>query len=206
MLIPAKSLPEAKSRLSGSTTDAAAHERLVLAIRADTVAAARAADGVDRIVVVLDRDGHPAQQRDLVFVQTQPGLNPALTEADAYAAARWPQDGVAALVGDLPALRAEELADALRQAAGFARAFVADTSGAGTTLLTALPGHRLAPAFGTGSAARHAAGATLLTGRSGLRQDVDTETDLAEALRLGVGPHTRAIAAPATRRVHIGQE
>jgi 2-phospho-L-lactate/phosphoenolpyruvate guanylyltransferase len=191
VLIPAKSLPEAKSRLIGATADPAAHARLVLAIRADTVAAAQAAESVARVVIVTDRPtaagAHP------VVVQSRPGLNAALREGEAYAARHWPADGVAALVGDLPALRPAELADALALAAGHARAYVPDAPGTGTTLLTALAGQKLRPAFGPGSAAGHARAATALTAGPGLRSDVDTADDLRAAVELGVGPATRTV-------------
>ena len=188
VLIPAKALPEAKTRLAGASADATAHRELVEAIRADTASAARAAANVARVVLVTD---HPADVPDpLIFVQRAPGLNAALTEAAADAAARWPADGVAALVGDLPALRAVELSAALDAAAQHARAFVADAPGSGTTMLTALPGHALTPQFGAGSAARHGRLAAPLPARPGLRQDVDTAADLDAALELGVGAAT----------------
>jgi 2-phospho-L-lactate guanylyltransferase len=100
---------------------------------------------------------------------------------------------VAALAADLPALRPEELAGALRAAAGSAGpGFVPDHAGTGTTLLAAPGGARLVPRFGPGSAARHAAsGARRLTGAwPSLRQDVDTAADLAAAGRLGLGRYT----------------
>ncbi len=193
VLIPAKSLPEAKSRLLGATADPDAHARLVRAIRADTIAAARAAAGVARVMIVSDRPV-PAGQ-DLVFVQSKPGLNAALGEGAAHASSRWPGDGIAALVADLPALRAEELADALAQAAGHPRAFVADAQGTGTTLLTAVAGELLAPQFGAGSAERHAASAAHLSAGIGLRSDVDTAADLAAVLAAGIGAATRAVLA-----------
>ncbi len=189
VLIPAKSLPEAKSRLLGATADRAAHARLVLAIRADTIAAAEAAAGVGRVVIVTDRPAaagsHP------VFVQSQPGLNSALRESAQYAAEHWRGDGVAALVGDLPALRAQELADALALAAAHQRSYVPDAHDTGTTLLTALAPRALQPAFGAGSAARHDAAAVRLPAGLGLRIDVDTAADLDAALAVGVGPATR---------------
>jgi 2-phospho-L-lactate/phosphoenolpyruvate guanylyltransferase len=189
VLIPAKSLPEAKSRLLGATADRAAHARLVLAIRADTIAAADAAAGVGRVVIVTDRPtaagNHP------VVVQSQPGLNPALRDGAHYAAQHWRGDGVAALVGDLPALQPHELAEALALAAEHPRGYVPDAQGTGTTLLTALAPHPLQPAFGAGSAARHDTAAVRLTAGPGLRIDVDTAADLDAALALGVGPATR---------------
>lgn len=197
MLIPTKALPGAKTRLAAVSADPAAHRRLVAAIRQDTVAAARAADGVARVVVVTDR-GVPG---DTTFVQRTPGLNPALEEAAAAATARWPDDGVVALVGDLPALTPAELADALRAAASHPRSFVADHAGTGTTLLAALPGVALSPTFGPGSAARHAAVAVALNAGPGLRHDVDTADDLRAAAAVGLGAATAAergseLAAP----------
>ncbi|MGW1453349.1 2-phospho-L-lactate guanylyltransferase, partial [Micromonospora sp. NPDC002411] len=71
--------------------------------------------------------------------------------------------------------------------------------GSGTVLLTAPPGVPLDPRFGVGSAVAHAAsGALPLTGDwPSLRRDVDTPTDLATAIRLGLGPHTAALVAAA---------
>ena len=190
VVIPVKGLPAAKSRLLPASVDAAAHRRLVEAIRADTVAAARNADPVARVVLVSDRaDGsaHPE-----MLVQTRPGLNAALEEAAAQARRSWPADGIAALVGDLPALRPEELAAALVAAADYPRAHVPDAAGTGTTLLTARPGIALRPAFGPGSAARHGHDSVAIAGRPGLRRDVDTAADLVEAGELGLGLATSA--------------
>ena len=189
-MIPTKSLPEAKSRLLAASGDAAAHARLVLAIRSDTVAAARTAPGVARIIIVTDRPVPPCP--DPVLVQTRPGLNSALREGAAYAAKRWPAEGVAALDGDLPALRPEDLGAALAGAASYQRAYVPDTRGTGTTLLTAVPHQPLEPAFGAGSAARHGATAVTLCAGDSRRADVDTAADLQAALALGVGPATTA--------------
>lgn len=206
VIIPVKSLPQAKTRLASSLTDAALHETLVRAIRADTIAAAQDADGVARILVVLDTvdaldgatDAHlheDVPQTCELMVQVEPGLNASLREAADHAAARWPGDGIAALVGDLPALQPHELGSALAAAASTPTAFVADADGVGTTLLTALPGAAFAPEFGAESAVRHARVAAPVAAAPGLRQDVDTEADLRRAVDLGVGPRTRAAAA-----------
>ncbi|HEY3630248.1 MAG TPA: 2-phospho-L-lactate guanylyltransferase [Jatrophihabitantaceae bacterium] len=198
VLVPVKALPAAKSRLSGFSADAAAHARLVDAIRGDTLGAARAAAGVTRVVRIGDAQGVEHE-----LLQQRPGLNAALAEGARHAAAQWPGDGVAALVGDLPALTAVELAAALTAAAEHPTAFVADADGTGTTLLTATPPATLEPRFGPGSAARHGADAAALVGGAGLRQDVDTPDDLRAALLLGVGPRTLAVlAARQTSVVH----
>lgn len=189
VLIPAKSLPEAKSRLAGASADADDHARLVQAIRDDTSSAARSAANVSRVVLIVDRGG---DEGDGVLVQSAPGLNAALREGAAYAAAVWPHDGVAALVGDLPALRPDELAAALEAAVDHPRAYVTDAAGSGTTLLTALPGLELRPEFGADSATRHARSAHALDAGPGLRHDVDTHADLLAAAQHGLGAHTAA--------------
>jgi 2-phospho-L-lactate guanylyltransferase len=198
VVLPAKALPAAKSRLLPATADPATHRDLVLAMRADTVAAVRAATGVARVLVVVDRPGPTPEGVD-VLVQRRPGLNAALTEAAAHAAAAWPDDGVAAVVGDLPALEPAELAAALAGAAGHPRAFVPDAAGTGTTMLAARPGTALAPSFGSGSAARHRDVAVELAAGPGLRHDVDTGADLLAAAVPGagvvLGPRTAAVLA-----------
>ena len=127
-------------------------------------------------------------------------LNAALRHGAAVAARRWPGTGLAALTADLPAMSPAELATALRAAgsAPGAATFVPDAAGVGTTLYAVPPGGEFLPLFGGASRARHAAaGATELglAGVKGLRRDVDTPDDLREALALGVGPFTRAVAA-----------
>jgi 2-phospho-L-lactate guanylyltransferase len=194
VLIPVRSVGPAKTRLAPASPDAAAHDRLVAAIRADTIAAALATPDVARVVRVLDGPD-AVEDGTLTHVQQAPGLNAALAEAGVMAAARWPEDGVAALVGDLPALRPAELQAALTRASAYATTFVPDAEGTGTTLLTALPGVALSPGFGMGSAARHGDRALPLHAGPGLRRDVDTAADLAEAVRLRVGPATAAVVS-----------
>lgn len=182
VIVPLKVLPNAKSRLAVSLT-AAEHLALVEAIRADTLAAARV---VARVLVVADA---PSPDADLV--QVSPGLNGALRDGAAHARTHWPEDGVAALVGDLPALRPDELAAVLHAPA--TRGFVPDAAGTGTTLLLAAPGAHFEPHYGIGSAAAHARDAERLDAGPGLRCDVDTLADLDAARALGLGPATAAV-------------
>jgi 2-phospho-L-lactate guanylyltransferase len=201
LVVPAKRLAVAKTRLRPVTSDrpapAAAHADLVLALLADTVAAALSCPAVRTVLVVTDDPSARRLVRRLgaatVADEPDDGLNPALVHGAASL------DGpVGALSSDLPALRPEELAAALAAAGaalpGAPRAFVADAGGRGTTLLTATAGVPLGPRFGRESATAHAAaGAVRLDGDwPGLRRDVDTAEDLRTALRLGTGPHTAA--------------
>jgi 2-phospho-L-lactate guanylyltransferase len=196
VVVPVKAAPAAKSRLRAATGSARAHAELTAAIRTDTLAAASAAASVGQVLIVTDRRQAPRAAgpgASHLLVQHSPGLNAALAEAAGYAARRWPQDGIALLVGDLPALRAADLDAALAEAAGHRLAFVADADGLGTTLLTAKPGVLPRPQFGAGSAARHAQSATALDAAPGLRRDVDTDADLLAAVALGIGPATATV-------------
>lgn len=197
LLVPIKALPAAKSRLASTLGDdlpTGLHVALVEAMRADVLAAARATPQVARVVVVADDDhAYPA---DRTIRQRRPGLNGALSDGADYAAGHWPADGVAALVGDLPALRPAELGAALDAAAGHPAAFVPDADGTGTTLLTAAPRCVLRPEFGVGSAARHRLHAVALADAGpGLRRDVDTADDLDAAVALGAGAASSAVLA-----------
>jgi 2-phospho-L-lactate/phosphoenolpyruvate guanylyltransferase len=199
VVIPVKVLALAKSRLG--QLDAADRTALALAMAADTVAAAVACPLVGAVVVVSDDPAVAAEVAPLgaVAVADTPGagLNRALIAGAEHATARWPGHGLAALLADLPALSAGELSRALSAAALVPNAFVADAAGSGTTLYTARPGSAFSPRFGPRSRALHRnGGATELNppGIAGLRQDVDTVSDLREAAAIRLGRRTRALA------------
>jgi 2-phospho-L-lactate guanylyltransferase len=220
VIVPIKRLEVAKSRLRDGMSDAD-HEALVLAMALDTVAAALASPVVGRLVVVtadpVPGDAAVVLGAELIADVPDAGLNPALAYAAALVrrtGATASQPGVAALAADLPALRTDELTDALRRSEdvatarrprghGGGRSFVADADGAGTVLLAAPAAVLLEPSFGAGSAAAHeASGAVPLVGAwPSLRRDVDTTADLTAALLLGVGPRT-ASAAYALHQAH----
>lgn len=203
VVVPAKRLDVAKTRLrpltAGRDDAGAAHRDLVLALLADTVAAAVACPAVATVVVVTDEPAAADVVRELgartVPDEPDRGLNPALE----HGARSAPGTAVAALSSDLPALRPGELAAALEAATGLERGFVPDAQGTGTTLLTAV-GTDLRPAFGPDSAEAHRTGGAVALAGSwpGLVRDVDTEADLRAALRLGAGPRTTALVADLT--------
>lgn len=192
VVVPVKELPVAKTRL-----DVPGREDLALAMACDVVAAALACEAVDGVVAVTN-DARAAAALAPLGARVVPdipdaGLNPALLDGARHARSLWPGHGVAALASDVPCVRPGELAGALREAAAYATAVHADARGDGTTLLTARPGARLQPRYGAASRAAHvAAGAHPLALRPSLARDVDTAADLEEAVRLGVGPATRA--------------
>ncbi|MCX4996133.1 2-phospho-L-lactate guanylyltransferase [Streptomyces longwoodensis] len=201
LVIPLKPLARAKSRLADTASEGL-RPGLALAFAQDTVGAALASPAVRDVVVVTD-DALAGRELAALGARIVPdapraGLNAALAYAAGAARAVDPRCALAAVNADLPALRPHELARVLDAAAEFPRAFLADAAGIGTTVLTAVPGRELLPAFGVDSRARHRASGARELGLPGVvsvRQDVDTGEDLRAALALGVGPRTAAAAA-----------
>lgn len=194
VVLPLKGGPRAKSRLGA---DAA----LASAIAFDCLDAVLDAWTPTRVVVVTSdpRTGGLARLSGATVVpESSPGAGLVPAIADGVAAAA--QGPVAVLLGDLPALRPEDLDEALALAAaaltGAEEVFVPDADGTGTVLLAAARAAALTPAFGAASAAAHEAlGALRLEpALPRLRRDVDTAADLAEAIALGCGPRTAALA------------
>lgn len=192
VVVPVKGTPGAKSRLGGDDTDRAA---LARAIALDTVAAVVAADGVAHVIVVTS-SGLAGELRALgadVVADPGGGLAAAIGHGLSVAGTGSP---VAVLLGDLPGLQPFELAGALADAAGRARAMVPDADGVGTVLVTAGIGVAHRTAFGGASRVAHleAGYAELVVAAdSGLRRDVDTREQLA-ALGTRIGPRTAALS------------
>ncbi|GAB4000421.1 2-phospho-L-lactate guanylyltransferase [Nocardioides marmoraquaticus] len=200
LLVPVKRLDRAKSRLGGDPADRGA---LALAFARDAIAAARGCSAVARLYVVTDGPGDPGAREstwdgaELLPDAGDGDLNAALRHAERTVRLQHPDLGVAAMCADLPSLVTTDLDSALDPTLAGAlgrRWFVQDADGTGTTLLAAAAGTDLDPRFGAGSSARHeASGARPLRAEvPTLRRDVDTTDALAEAVRLGVGPRTRA--------------
>ncbi|MGI8577219.1 MAG: 2-phospho-L-lactate guanylyltransferase [Nocardioidaceae bacterium] len=195
VIVPVKQTTIAKSRLTRLSS--ADRGQLALAFALDTVTAALSCPWVRRVVVVTSDPAAGAfTEAGAVVLRDEPeaGLNAALTYA-ASAIRRSTADAcLAAVSGDLPAVDPQSFS-CVFAAASAPRWFVADISGSGTTLLAANGLSPLLPAFGPNSRARHQSGGARESSQPGLdrlRRDVDTEGDLLEAVRLGVGHHTSA--------------
>ncbi|MDZ8200964.1 2-phospho-L-lactate guanylyltransferase [Microbacterium sp. SSW1-59] len=193
VVIPVKPARRGKSRLASG----APREGLARAIALDTIAAAAACPAVAQVFVVTDDAGLPLAAADIpglrfVAEEGARGLDAAIALGMAAAGTDAHR---AALLGDLPALRPDDLAAALDAATAPSRAVVADAEGSGSTLVTATAGVAWTSAFGDGSFTRHLALGCVdleIPRGSTLRRDVDTPDQLAEAADLGLGPRTSA--------------
>lgn len=195
VVVPVKAAPRGKSRLAVDGVDRVA---LARAIALDTIAAAASCSAVSQVIVVTDEATLPLHTADIAGLRFVPegearGLNAAIAAGMQAAGEGMPR---AALLGDVPSLRGEDLAVALHAAAAVDRGVVADAEGTGSTLVTARAGLAWESAFGEGSFAAHRAlGCEVLEvpGDSTLRRDVDTAEQLREARGIGLGARTAAV-------------
>jgi 2-phospho-L-lactate guanylyltransferase len=186
-ILPVKAVSRGKTRLAVPDVPRSA---LLLAMFEDTLVAVLATGIGDVVVVTPDDQVARIARRHGAEVMAHAG---SLNEA--VAAACSPRVLCAAVLPDLPAVRADELAAVVSH---HARGFVPDAKGTGTTLAMATG---LVPRFGPGSAhAYAAAGLPRLAAGPGLRQDVDTAEDLTAAHVLGLGAHSAAVLARAKGR------
>ena len=199
VVVPVRSLEGAKSRLGGAL-DPEERRELVQRLLRRTVEAARAASGIDEVVVVSPDADVLALASSLgatALAQQTQGLNHALDEARAAVVERG-EARIIVLPGDLPRISSAAI-DALLAAASPAPSvvLVTDRHGRGTNALLLDPAGVIPFAFGGDSREAHAslaraAGAALVEPESELEVDLDTPDDLllAEEIApevLGVG-------------------
>ena len=199
VVVPVKGGPLAKSRLDLSV---GARAVLADAFARDTVAAVVAAASVTDVLVVTADSAVAHWVPELgarVVADPGSGLDDAVAAGVAEAAASGARR-VAVVLGDHPALRSEEVEDALLAAGSYERSVLADADGTGTALLTGPTRGWGGTAFGAGSAAAHEAlGHTAIRVEApGLRVDVDDASSLAAATLLGLGAATREAVQRAT--------
>jgi 2-phospho-L-lactate guanylyltransferase len=181
LVVPVKGGTAAKSRLHPPV--GVGREDLALALATDCLTACCAALPPSRVVVVTSDARVAAVARRLgttVVADPGRGLNDAVLAGRDHAIRTAPGAPLAALLGDLPALRPSDLAAALGAASSHRLAVVPDAAGAGTVLLTAREAGALLPAFGPGSARTHEQGGhtRLELDLPRLRTDVDDDLDL----------------------------
>jgi 2-phospho-L-lactate/phosphoenolpyruvate guanylyltransferase len=195
-LVALKSSDVAKSRLT--TVPGPLRRRLAWTMALDTM---RALTAVLPVIVISNQPELAARlssEQIFVRVLVEPvvaGMNAALRHGEKAAAVAG-FSSTLACVGDLPALRPDSIRAVLAAAINGGRAFVADASGTGTTMLIA-SGTELDPHFQGRSAAGHRASGAFALGAAELggpladaRRDVDSEVDLYDAYFLGLGSST----------------
>lgn len=198
-VVALKTLRSAKSRLRG--VPAAYREHIAWCLAHDTISAL--AGAVDRIVVVSNEPSLAGRLRSWgprVRVRSE-GPSIGMNAALAAGASQLVEDGVwivVACVGDLPCLKPDTVRRLVAAAARHPRAFVADASGTGTTMLFAR-GVSLDPRFQGASASAHRGSGAIALGEAEVgpltdaRHDVDTLADLGDAARVGLGPQTASL-------------
>jgi 2-phospho-L-lactate/phosphoenolpyruvate guanylyltransferase len=206
-VLPIKSFARAKQRL-GESVGGGERRELAEAMVGDVLAALAAVPAIaDVLVVTAEPIAARAAERAGATVVHDP------EEAGQAAAALRGIDAAVGrgaertllVPGDCPALDADEVAGLLASAGAPPEVvIVPDRHGSGTNALLLTPPEAVAPSFGTGSLARHAARAASAGARvrvhelPSLALDVDTPGDLA-ALRSALA--ARPEAAARTRAV-----
>ena len=207
IVVPVRGGPVAKTRLThieGRALSLSERVEVALAMAADTVAAARASGCGPVTVRTADAQvaGRFRQDGVTVSMDEGRGLNAEIAAAAAESGdADDPVSGVVVLLGDLPALRADDVRAALAEVESLqvSRTYVPDREGTGTALVAIRPSENPLPlAFGPGSARRHSdlGFVAVGTGLARLRCDVDTPSGWERAVALGLGlASTRVRAA-----------
>ncbi|WP_152186909.1 2-phospho-L-lactate guanylyltransferase, partial [Segeticoccus rhizosphaerae] len=157
IVVPVKDQAHAKSRLH--PPDGVERAALAHAFALDTLSAVFATLPPAHVVVVSSdaairtfAEGRGAR----VEADPAAGLNLALRQGLRRIAEEPFSGGTGLLLGDLPALRPEDLEQALVECAKHPRSVVPDATGEGTVLLAAQRRGDLEPRFGPGSARAHA--------------------------------------------------
>jgi 2-phospho-L-lactate guanylyltransferase len=193
VLIPIKRLETCKQRLSG-VLDAARRRALMLALLDDVLERAFAAPSAAAVGVVTDDPAAAEAAREAgADVLSDGGLawNEGLVHA--LALLREPPAGVLFLSADLPTVSTADV-EAMIAACPPRGIAIGRAHDAGTNALALRPSNVIVPSFGApGSSAVHAALAAdagvpaVLVDRPGLALDLDTPSDLTEALAAPVG-------------------
>ena len=204
-VLPVKTFSRAKQRLSDAVGE---HDRrdLAAAMVADVLDALARIERLEAVVVVtaepLAVAATEAAGAAVVHDPEEAGQSTAARRGIA-AALELGAERVLAVPGDCPALDAGQVGALLAREREPGVVIVPDRHGSGTNALLLAPPDAIAPSFGVGSFARHAAraraaGATIRVARlASLELDVDTPEDLAAlqaALSASAGaPRTRAV-------------
>ena len=201
-VLPIKSFSRAKSRLG----DGLDRGELAAAMTGDVLSALAATPGLSDVIVVTAEPLAPDTGVILVSDPDEKGQSAAAQRGIDVAVERG-AERVLLVPGDCPTLDPDELGSLLDDRPEPPHVTVVpDRHGSGTNALLLVPPGAVAPSFGAGSMARHAAraraaGATVkVRALPSLGLDVDTADDVAAlraalAARRALAPRTRALLA-----------
>jgi 2-phospho-L-lactate guanylyltransferase len=189
-VLPVKSFGRAKQRLGNAVPQRPA---LAEAMVGDVLAALAAVDGLDAVIVVTAEPIAARAARAAGALVVHDPVEAGQSAAARLGVAEAVERGFARallVAGDCPALDPGEVGELLERRAPVV--IVPDRHGSGTNALLLTPPYAIAPAFGTGSFARHAAlagaAAVQVCEVPSLGLDVDTPDDL-QALREALAAH-----------------
>lgn len=200
-IIPVRSLTEGKSRLQHP---AIAPQALIEAFVTDVVNACLECPEIGRTVLVSPDPSAARLARALgCEIHAEPavtGINEAIVASRSALESAEP---VIAVLGDTPCLTGPVLTEILAQAQDQPVSFVADATGTGSTIWCSTD-MTARPHFGHHSRARHREDGAIELGPkqpspellemwARARRDVDTDVDLWDAFRLGIGRATRML-------------
>lgn len=199
-VLPIKSFSRAKSRLGGAFD----RSELVAAMTGDVLTALAATPALDAVIVVT-AEALADDAGAVVVPDPDEAGQSAAAQRGIEAALDRGAERVLLVPGDCPAIDPGELGRLLDEGGEPPQVTVVpDRHGSGTNALLLAPPGAVAPSFGAGSMARHAAHARAAGATVKVRElpslglDVDTADDLA-ALRAALA--ARPDAAPRTRAV-----
>lgn len=177
-IVPLKLGPERKSRLAGRLSQAE-REKLADAVAEHVLGALSEAAGIGRIIVLAPRPFGDSEWRK----DEGRGLNAELSAARAAI-----EGPLLVIHGDLPLLSVQDVDALMAAAAATGVAIAPDRHGVGTNAIALAAGDQsFGFAFGPGSRALHAQGATEVV-RPGLSHDLDASDDLETILAAGWRP------------------
>lgn len=197
-IIPIRSFGDGKTRLH---VPAATTASIIQAFAEDVILACTMCPQIARTVVVSPDSvvlTHATDRGCQIHAEdSAAGINTAIDHVRSNVSGP-----VIAILGDTPCLTASDLTAVLEQAARHDVSFVPDTSGVGSTMWCAHANSSARSHFGHHSRAEHRSHGAVELGSGNAsaqwaraRRDVDTDVDLWDAIRLGIGPASTALLA-----------
>lgn len=197
-IVPIRSFSEGKTRLHIPSVDI---PTVIEVFADDVISACTNCPQIARTVVVSPDSAvltHATERGcEVVAEKSASGINEAVDHV------RKDVPGpVIAILGDTPCLTASDLTTVLEEATKHDVSFVSDASGVGSTMWCAQAGSTATPRFGHHSRAEHRSHGAVELGAGNAapqwaraRRDVDTDIDLWDAIRLGLGPASTSLLA-----------